>query len=133
MNDELRTRTLELNEVNAFLETILGSGALALAVVDDDQAVQIWSHGAQDLWGLVPEEVQGRHLLSLHIGLPVEGLRQPVREVLSGETSRRELALDATDRRGRTMSCVVTCLPLAMAEGQVSGAILLMDPRDGAR
>ena len=50
MNEELRHRTQEVNDVNAFLETILGTIGLAVAVLDRSQRVQIWNgQGARDV------------------------------------------------------------------------------------
>ncbi len=62
MNDELRSRSSELGELNVFLETILGTVGLAVAVLDKEQHVQIWNGQAREMWGLIPEEVEGRHL-----------------------------------------------------------------------
>ena len=64
INDELRDRTGELNEVNEFLEAILTSLGLGVAVVDRQQRVQVWNHRAEDLWGVRPDEAIEHHLLS---------------------------------------------------------------------
>jgi two-component system CheB/CheR fusion protein len=72
--------------------------------------------------------VRGHHFLNLDIGLPVEQLRAPMRGCLIGDTNHEEVVLDATNRRGRAISCVVTCTPLALADGQASGVFLFMDP-----
>lgn len=129
MNEELRHRTLELNDMNSFLETILTTIGLAVVVVDRQQHVQIWNGQARELWGLSSDEVEDQHLLSLDIGLPVEQLKGPVRAALSGEEQRQELILPATNRRGRSFQCRVTCLPLgSRRDGGVSGAIIMMEP-----
>jgi two-component system CheB/CheR fusion protein len=130
MNDELRQRTLELNEVNAFLEMILTSLGVAVVVLDRQLQIQVWNAHSEDLWGLRSEEVVGTHFLELDIGLPVELLKAPIREALLDEGARSEVTLPATTRRGKTIDCVVTCLPLAVNDGDVSGAILLMERRD---
>jgi two-component system, chemotaxis family, CheB/CheR fusion protein len=133
MNDELRHRTLELNDVNAFLETILTTIGLAVAVLDRNQHVQIWNGQARDLWGLTAEEAEDRHLMALDIGLPVEKLKPHLRAALSGQSSREEVVLDATNRRGKPLQIRVTVLPLASSSGrEVSGAIVMMEPTDGA-
>jgi two-component system, chemotaxis family, CheB/CheR fusion protein len=130
MNDELRQRTLELNEVNAFLEMILTSLGVAVIVLDRGGVVQIWNAHAEDLWGVRVEEAVGQHLLGLDIGLPVEQLKGPIREALKDETYRGELTLPATSRRGRSISCHVTTLPLSISDGEVSGVILMMEQRE---
>jgi two-component system CheB/CheR fusion protein len=134
INDELRDRTSELNRVNDFLETILTSLGIGVAVVDRQQRVQVWNHHAEDLWGLRPDEAVDHHLLSLDIGLPVEQLASALRAVLGGASQREQAMLDAVNRRGRTIECATTILPLVSAattDGQpVRGAIVLME--DGA-
>jgi two-component system, chemotaxis family, CheB/CheR fusion protein len=131
INDELRDRTSDLNRVNDFLEAILTSLGIGVAVVDRQQRVQVWNHRAEDLWGLRQDEVVEHHLLSLDIGLPVELLAGPLRTVLSGSSDSESALLEAVNRRGRTISCVTTILPLqSRADGDgepVRGAIVLME------
>jgi two-component system CheB/CheR fusion protein len=128
MNEELRNRSLELNEMNDFLETILTAVGLAVAVVDRRQHVQIWNGQARELWGISQEEAEDQHLLALDIGLPVEQLRAPLRSLLQDGNARQELLVDATNRRGKPFQCRVICLPLhADGDGQVSGVILMME------
>jgi two-component system, chemotaxis family, CheB/CheR fusion protein len=127
MNDELRHRTLELNDMNAFLETILSTIGLAVAVLDRQQHVQIWNGQARELWGLTQEEVEDQHLLNLDFGLPVEQLKPVLRATLGGSL-QEAIVLDATNRRGRTFHCRVTCLPLGGDhDGTVSGVIVMME------
>ena len=60
MNDEFRHRTLELNDTNVFLETILSTIGVAVAVLDHHQRVQAWNRQAYELWGLTPEGSRSR-------------------------------------------------------------------------
>src|SRR5499427_3050954 len=126
-NTELRLRSDELNTANAFLGSILGGLEVAVVVVDPKLQVLAWNHRAEDMWGLRAAEVQGRHLMNLDIGLPVEQLRQPIRAVLAGETDRVELTLDCRNRRGRSVRCPIRCTQLQGANGEALGAILLME------
>jgi two-component system CheB/CheR fusion protein len=129
MNEELRNRTLELNDLNSFLDTILTRIGFAVAVLDRDQHVQVWSGQARELWGLTPEEVEDKHLLSLDFGLPVENLKPQLRATLAGDTPREEIVLEATNRRGKAFQCRVTVLPLGdNRDGAATGIILMMDP-----
>jgi len=125
INDELRNRSDDLNEVNAFLESILASFHAAVVVVDRDLSIQAWNDQAAEMWGLRLDEVSDRHLLNLDIGLPVGQLRDPVRAAIAGELPD-ELVLEAVNRRGRSISCVVTISPLRGSAGDVRGAIVLM-------
>lgn len=128
MNEELRHRTEEVNDVNAFLETIMSTIGLAVAVLDRNQRVQIWNGNTRELWGLTPEEAEDQHLMALDIGLPVEQLRQQVRDTLGGRSEREVVVLDATNRRGKPFKCRVTCLPLTSGgDGNISGVIMMME------
>lgn len=132
MNEELRHRTLELNGTNDFLEAILAQIGVAVAVLDRHQRVQIWDGQAYELWGLKAEEVEGQNLLALDFGLPVEKLKSQLRGCLNGESSREEVVLEATNRRGRKFECRVTCVPMGNdSEGHVSGVIMLMAAAGG--
>jgi two-component system, chemotaxis family, CheB/CheR fusion protein len=131
INEELRRRGAELNLANAYLEAILSSLRGGVAVVDRDLHVHIWNHRAEDLWGLRSDEVVGKHLLNLDIGLPVEQLQKPLRACLGGQSGHVEAILDATNRRGRAMRCRITVTPLAGTASEVQGAILLMEEEEG--
>ena len=89
MNEELRHRTLELNEINAFLETILAMIGLAVAVINRDQQVQIWNGQARELWGVTAEEAEGKNLMALDIGLPVEALKPQIRRASRASPAAR--------------------------------------------
>jgi two-component system CheB/CheR fusion protein len=127
INGELRQRTEELNQTNAFLASILASLPHAAVVVDRDFNILMWNERATDLWGLRLEEVCGRSLLGLDIGLPVEQLRLPVRSLLNGHAAQQQLTLQATTRRGKPIQCRIACTPLVGSDGSVQGVILLME------
>jgi two-component system CheB/CheR fusion protein len=126
MNEELRHRTQEVNDVNGFLETILSTIGLAVAVLDRHQRVQIWNGEARELWGVTAEEAEDEHLMSLDIGLPIEKLRQLLSATLGGESEREEVVLEATNRRGKPFQCRVTLLPLG-SDGSASGVVMMME------
>ena len=131
MNEELRHRTREANDVNSFLETILATIGQAVAVIDRNQRVQVWNGKARELWGVTPGEAEDEHLLSLDIGLPLDKLRAQIRDTLGGDSEREEAVLEATNRRGKPFQCRVTFLPLGGNDGDVSGAIMMMEAVDG--
>jgi two-component system CheB/CheR fusion protein len=136
INDELRERTAELNEVNEFLEAILTSLGLGVAVLDTRSRVQVWNNRAEDLWGLRRDEALDHHFLTLDIGLPADDLAAPLRAVLSGASERETRQLQAVNRRGRAIVCSATVLPLmgpASGDGtSVRGAIVMMEDRPRA-
>lgn len=126
MNDELRQRGDELNSANAFLESVLSGLQGGVVVVDRELRILAWNGDAEELWGLRKEDANGKHLLNLDIGLPVERLRPALRNCLNGEGDGKIVTLDVVNRRGKTIRCDITCTPLRGPADEVRGAILLM-------
>jgi two-component system CheB/CheR fusion protein len=126
VNEELRERSDELKQVNAFLESILGSLRCGVAVIDADFLIRIWNPRAEDLWGLRFDEVRGKNLLNLDIGLPVDRLKPMLRACLSDDARFQEVVLDAINRRGKPVQCKVTCTPMS-GDGPISRVILMME------
>jgi two-component system CheB/CheR fusion protein len=126
INEEVEQRSVALDRVNAFLERILTTLEVAVAVIDGDQRIRLWNGQSTELWGLRPEEAEGQHLLSLDLGVPLDDLRAVVQTALAGEDDRAQRVVDATNRRGRPVRLQVTGLPTAVDGGQ-TGAIILMD------
>ena len=83
-NEALRDRQDEVDRLNKFMTSVLGSMNSGVAVVDSDMKILAWNAKAEDLWGVRADEALGRHLLNLDIGLPLDGLRQPLRKQLDG-------------------------------------------------
>ena len=125
INDELQQRTDELNDTNAYLEGILSSLNAAVVVLDRDFEVRGWNKGARELWGLIEDEVYGKHFLNLDIGLPVDQLRGSIRKILAGE-EQQAVTIPAVNRRGRQIECRVTATPLG-PPAEVRGVILMME------
>ncbi len=131
MNEELRLRTGELNRATVLVESMLASLGVGVAVVDRDLRVQIWNDRARDLWGVDIDQVRGKHLFNLDIGLPVGELRSALRASVAG-AKNEEQRLQARDRRGRDVVCRVRTAPLADVSGAVAGAIVMMEVREAA-
>jgi two-component system, chemotaxis family, CheB/CheR fusion protein len=133
INDELGLRTSELNQLNAFLESIWAGLGGAVVVLDSDLRVLVWNHGSEDLWGVRQEEAQGQHFLNLDIGLPVDQVRPALRQAMSSDDGARMTMVEATNRRGRSIRCRVTCSPLVGSDKGVRGVIVIVEPQpDGA-
>ena len=122
---ELSSRSAALDELNTFLEGILTSLRSAVVVVDRDFAVRIWNHQAFEDWGLRADEVVGRSLMNLDVGLPVTELAAAIREALDGRGTT--LDVDAITRRGRPATAHVTVSPLADTAAGSTGAVLLVE------
>ncbi|MFL5866513.1 MAG: CheR family methyltransferase [Thermoleophilaceae bacterium] len=130
MNEEQQTRGSELDRLNLFLEGILGSLGVGVVVVDEDQIVQVWNASSTELWGLRPEEADGRPILSLDINFPLEDLREALRSALGPDGQATETTVEAVNRRGRSFTCWVRVLPLRAKSGDTYGAIVLMADRE---
>ena len=126
MNDELRNRGLELNTSNSFLESVLTSLRSAMVVLDRELRVQAWNARAMDLWGLRADEAIGDYFFGLDIGLPVQALQGPVKDVVNGRAKECTLVVPAMSRRGRPLQCRVTISELAGTNREIAGVILAM-------
>jgi two-component system CheB/CheR fusion protein len=126
INDELGQRTIELNQLNAFLESIWAGLDGAVTVLDPDLRVLVWNPGAEELWGVRQEEVQGQHFLNLDIGLPIGQVLPALRAAMSGENGTQTSVIQATNRRGRAVTCRVTCTPLLDSDKTLRGVIMVV-------
>jgi len=58
----------------------------------------------------------------------VQALAKPIRACLSGEAESETLSLEAINRRGKSITCEVTCTPMRRANGDdARGVIVLME------
>ena len=129
INEEVRGRTEELDQVNGFLGSVLRSLGSAVIVLTEDLRVRVWSPGAEDLWGLRPDEAEARDFLSLDIGLPTAEIVPWLRGVLAGApaSSASTIDLSALNRRGKTVELRVAASAMRSEEGALSGLILVID------
>ena len=130
MNEDQRLRAREMDRVNIFLEAILGNLGVGVIVLDSDQRIQMWNAASHELWGVASDEVEGEHLMSLDIGLPVDQLRAQLREALEDSSQPTDTTLEAVNRRGRTFNCFVRTLPMIAADGTNHGVIMLVGNAD---
>lgn len=128
LNGELRQRSGDLNSVNVFLASVLAGIREGLVVVDRTGQITAWNQAAEELWGLRAAEVEHKSFFSLDIGLPVDQLGSSVRAGLAGEA--RSVTVQAVNRRGRSISCIVQVSPLKSSTGGIEGAVLLMQGKD---
>lgn len=127
INDELRDRTAEVNQVNAYIESVLVSLRASVIVVDTDLQVRVWNGLSFDMWGLHADEVEGRPLLGLSIGFPVEVLGPPIRACLACGEKPDDMVVDAISRLGAPVRCQVRVTPLLSPTRSIEGAIILID------
>jgi two-component system CheB/CheR fusion protein len=127
-NRALHERSTELADTRRYFAAVLDSMGVAVIVVDRGLVVTSWGGGAEELWGIRTDEAEGVVLLALDIGLPVEELAGPIRSTLGGTGQRTTVA--AHNRRGQTITCSIVSSPLAIEDGVVSGAVLLIEQVD---
>ncbi|WP_447983020.1 CheR family methyltransferase [Nitrospira sp. Nam74] len=126
VNTELRDRTDDLQQANLLQESILAALDSGVVVLDEAQTVRLWNHQSENLWGLRADEVKGKSFLNLDIGLPVAELAAAI-QTTSSKGSTQTIVLNATNRRGKALTCRVTCAPLRDSGLIVHGVILFMD------
>jgi two-component system, chemotaxis family, CheB/CheR fusion protein len=127
INDTLRERSVELDDSRSFVNSLVNSIHLGMAVVDREMRVVLWNRGCEELWGLRADEIIGAPLQSLDIGLPLDAIKPLIgRAFVDGDTTE-ETTVDAVNRRGRATRIRVTCTAFRSSEESVNGALLLME------
>ncbi|MDB9476387.1 CheR family methyltransferase [Dolichospermum circinale] len=124
INYELSNRTYELDQTNTFMSSILSSLQIGMVVIDTNFNILIWNHAVEDMWGLRQEEVMNKSWFSLDIGLPVEQLQIPIRDILSSKKKFQEILINGTNRRGKQIRCYIAFSPLI--GDNVEGIIMMM-------
>jgi two-component system, chemotaxis family, CheB/CheR fusion protein len=127
VNEEMRQRTDEVGRAYLFLDAVLSSLGGAVVVLGSDQVIEVWSPGAEELWGVRPAEALERRLADLDIGLPLEELQELIRSCLAGRSADEEVLLAATNRRGRPVQCRIRATPLMDQDGKHRGVVLVME------
>jgi two-component system CheB/CheR fusion protein len=126
LNDELRDRTLEVDRVNGFLQSILAGLELAVVVVDTGFRVQLWNGGAERLTG--PAGVRGRGAPAARAGA-LPALRPGADgAALRGRRGRGARAARRRDDRPLRASAATPADrdTAAAGKGEVHGAVLTL-------
>jgi len=126
MNEELRIRTNELDQAHTFLEGVVASIATCVVVLDAGLRVRSWNQGAEEMWGLRANEVHHQPFFGLDFGLPTAELEATIRECQSTRHRADPVEVSAVNRRGRTLTCIVTCSPL---DTSPAGVVMLMEEK----
>ena len=127
INDTLHERSLELDDARTFLDSLVSSVRLGMIVVDREMRVAVWNQASEELWGLRADETAGQSLISLDIGLPLEAVRSLIGNAFVDPESFDQTVVDAINRRGRSARVRVTCTPFRSTDGNIGGALLLME------
>jgi two-component system CheB/CheR fusion protein len=135
MNDQLQLsleaqREQQENHFRSsrYMSAVLGGLEAGVVVVDQDRRVLTWSASAAEMWGVRPDEAEGRPLFDLDVGLPLESLRPLLRELLlDDEGSPASLTLDAVNRRGKAVRVKVTLSLLQADDDGPRNVLLVME------
>lgn len=127
INDTLRERTLELDEAQSSMDSLVDSIHLGMVVVDREMRVSVWNRGCEELWGLRSAEVVGSPFGSLDIGFPIEAVKPLIGEAFVDADSIGVTVVDAVNRRGRATRVRVTCSAFRDRQPTIRGALLLME------
>ncbi|KBZ65565.1 CheR family methyltransferase [Mycobacterium colombiense] len=127
INDMLRERSLELDEAKLFQDSLIDSVRMGMVVVDREMKVILWNRGCEELWGLRADETTGTGLTNLDIGLPLDAVRPLIGNAFVDPDSSGEVVVEAVNRRGRPATVRITCTSFRSNEGNVGGALLLME------
>jgi len=125
-NDQLQVRTEEFKRTDVLLSAVLNTLRVGVALVNQRHQVLAWNAMATELWGLRAEEAQGENIFQLEIGLPLDKVKTGMRACLAGEKNPEGIVVKAVNRRGRKISCRVTCKAFAISADE-RGVILLME------
>lgn len=127
-NEALQERQDEVDRLNKFMGSVLGSMSAGITVVDGELKVVSWNAAAEDMWGLRDDEAIGQHLYNLDIGLPLDRLGPVLKAQLAAEDGFHEsVQLDAVNRRGRPVKVQVTVTRLLGSARPAPGALVVMN------
>ena len=129
-NDTLNVQANKLDLLNTHLNGILSSLDSAVVVLDTHLLILYWNGAAEELWGLRSEEVRGRPILDLDIGLPLDQVAPFMRAVMVEHNDNHLLSVDAINRRGRSFHCQLRVSALLDPADKVIGAVLLMQAEE---
>lgn len=127
VNQELQQYQLSLHQSQSLVEALLFSLDSGVVVVDRNFSVQVWNRQAEALWGLEPSAAIGQRLLDLKLGLPIDQLRQRLRDCLEGKPgAATAIVLPGIDRNQQPIQYRMVCAPLLGMQQQIQGAVLIV-------
>jgi two-component system CheB/CheR fusion protein len=129
MNSELEKRTLELNRLDGYHQSVLNAIDRAAVVLDPNLHVRTWNRSAARMWGLRTEDAVNRDFLSLPIGSGPMLTRDAVHRVLA--TRRAESVPDVPFQRdGDERKTTMSFRPLVDSDGALIGVLALASPEN---
>src|SRR5215218_7590328 len=128
VNDLARAYNAEIDSVNHFMDAIFSGLGHRVIVIDSERNIVLWNAGAEELWGVRSKDAINQPLTALQIGLPIDDLEPAIADILDGRKDRIDTTVKAVTRRGKSIDCEVSLMPLMSRDGTgVTGVILLTD------
>ena len=130
LNSNLVESNRELIRYGDLHRKVMDNFRGAIIVLNGQLLVTEWNSMATDMWGLREEEVIGEPFFGLDFGVPLERLQDPVRACRTRGGSAVTVELDAVDRLGKSVTCVVSIFPIT---GSDDISVLLIMETPGGR
>ena len=118
MNDELRSRNLDVTHINNDLTNLLGSVDIAMVIVGSDLTIRRFTPKAQKIFGLIAGDI-GRPLQNINPPLEMPKIQQMVLHVMDQPES---LESELTDRNGSRYQLRI--LPYRTQDNKIDGAVI---------
>jgi len=118
VNDELRSRNLEITQINNDLINLLSSIDIAVIMIGSDLTIRRFTPKAQKFLGLIPGDI-GRPLSNINPSIEISDLQSMVTQVVS---DFRPLERELTDRMGVHYQFKI--LPYRTLESKIDGAVI---------
>jgi two-component system CheB/CheR fusion protein len=118
VNDELRSRNLEITQINNDLINLLSSIDIAVIMIGSDLTIRRFTPKAQKFLGLIPGDI-GRPLSNINPSIEISDLQSMVAQVVS---DFRPLERELTDRMGVHYQFKI--LPYRTLENKIDGAVV---------
>jgi len=118
VNDELRSRNLDVTHINNDLTNLLGSVDIAMVIVGSDLTIRRFTPKAQKIFGLIAGDI-GRPLQNINPPLEMPKIQQMVLHVMDQPES---LESELTDRNGSRYQLRI--LPYRTQDNKIDGAVI---------
>jgi len=127
-SSEVINRLEELSKTERFLNNLLDSFPMGLAVLDQHHRVMVWNKAAEQLWGRKRNSILQRLIFELVAKDSEKEFRLAFTSAIFGDyPGRFSFILPATDSEGKVFGCRIT---IVIISGKEAGRFLLLMERE---
>lgn len=119
LNDELSSRNSELDHLSNDLLNLIGNAHVSIVMVGRDLRIRRYTPMAEKLLKLIAADV-GRSLISINLGLPIDGLEEKISEVIHKIVT---IEIETQDKKGHWYS--IRIRPYQTSDNKIDGAVLV--------